>query len=285
MTIKLVALDIDGTLLNSKGEISYRNLEALGAARRQGLRIALVTGRRFRSARPIVDELGVSIPLISHNGALTKNVRTLSILGFHPLDPETARDVVRIGREMSADMICCDDPHGLGVMITEGISNENRALHRYLEKYKDSVLEVADLIDYIDHAPIQIMFSGACDGMDRLAERLKSAMNGRMQLFQTRYRSVDLTILDAISVDASKGAGLKRVADYYEIKPEEILAIGDNHNDLTMLRLAGKAVIMANAEHELKEMGFDITASNEEDGVAIALEKYVLNQKRVESIS
>src|SRR5262245_27089655 len=190
MAFKLVALDIDGTLLNSKGEISERNFEALGEVRRQGLRIALVTGRRFRSARPIVDELGLSIPLVSHNGALTKNVRTLATIVFHPLDPDTARDVVRIGRQSAADMICCDDPHGLGIMITEGISAQNRALHRYLEKYKDSVLEVPDLLDYIDHAPIQIMFSGACDSMDRLAARLNSAMNGRMQLFQTRYRSV-----------------------------------------------------------------------------------------------
>src|SRR5262249_18378407 len=174
----------------------------------------------------IVDELGLSIPLVSHNGALTKNVRTLATIGFHPLDPDTARDVVRIGRQSAADMICCDDPHGLGIMITEGISAQNRALHRYLEKYKDSVLEVPDLLDYLDHAPIQIMFSGACEAMDQLAGSLRRAMNGRMQLFKTRYRSVDLTILDAISIDASKGSGLKRIADYYEIKPQEILAIG-----------------------------------------------------------
>jgi len=147
------------------------------------------------------------------------------------------------------------------------------------------VLEVPDLLDYIDHAPIQIMFSGACDSMDRLGGRLNSVMNGRMQLFQTRYRSVDLTILDAISTEASKGSGLKRIADYYEIKPDEILAVGDNHNDLTMLRFAGKAVIMANAEDELKQLGFDVTDSNEEDGVARALEKYILNQKGMESIS
>ena len=110
MAFKLVALDIDGTLLNSKGEISERNLAALTAVRREGVRIALVTGRRFRSARPLVEELGLSVPLISHNGALTKHAATLETIGFHPLDLETAREVVRIGREAGADMICCDDP-------------------------------------------------------------------------------------------------------------------------------------------------------------------------------
>jgi 5-amino-6-(5-phospho-D-ribitylamino)uracil phosphatase len=285
MAFKLVALDIDGTLINSNGEISERNHAALTAVRREGIRIALVTGRRFRSARPLVEELGLSVPLVSHNGALTKHAATLETIGFHPLDLETAHEVVRIGREAGADMICCDDPEGLGVMVTEGISDENRALHRYLAKYRDSVVEVGDLIQYLDHAPIQIMFTGACEHMEELGTRLNQAMGARMQLFKTRYRSVDLTILDAISMQASKGSGLKRIAGLHGIEPEEILAVGDNHNDLTMLKFAGKAVIMGNAEDELKEMGFEVTGSNDEDGVAQAIEKYVLNQKRMESIS
>jgi Cof subfamily protein (haloacid dehalogenase superfamily) len=276
MPVKLLALDIDGTLLNPRGEITPRVRAALDEVQRRGILVALVTGRRFGSARPIGEELGLGVPLISHNGALTKNVSTFETIGFHPLDGETARAVIRFGRERCVDLICCDDPAGLGIMVTEGISAENKALHRYLDRYRDHVVEVPDLLDYLDHAPIQIMFSGRCEPIDGFASDLSHALDGQLQLFQTRYRSVDLTILDALSPVASKGESVEAIARTYGIAREEIMAIGDNHNDLTMLRRAGLGLVMANAEDELKAMGFPVTASNAEDGVAIAVEKYIL---------
>lgn len=236
----------------------------------------LVTGRRFGSARELVQKLELEIPLISHNGALTKNIETLETLDFHPLDTGIARMIIGIGRELGVDMICCDDPHGLGTMVIERVSEDNKSLHRYLDKYRDSVVTVPDLLEYVDHAPIQMMFSGRCDPMDEFAEDLKTAMGERIQLFKTRYRSVDLTILDALSVTASKGASLSAIAKKHNIDREEVMAIGDNHNDLTMLRYAGIGVVMANAEDELKQLGFELTSSNEEDGVAEAIEKHLL---------
>jgi len=280
MAIRLLALDIDGTLLNPRGEITPRTRSALDEVQRRGILVALVTGRRFGSARPVVLELGLSVPLVSHNGALTKNVSTLDTIGFHPLDIETAREVIRIGRAHGTDMICCDDPNGLGVMVIDGVSPENRALHRYLDKYRDSLREVPDLLEYLDHAPIQIMFSGSCDPIDDFADQLQQQLDGRIQLFKTRYRSVDLTILDAISTTASKGASVDEIALSYGIDCADVMAVGDNHNDLTMLRRAGVGVVMANAEDELKAMGFALTASNDDDGVAIAIEKYILEERR-----
>lgn len=278
MPIRLIALDIDGTLLNPRGEVTPRTRAALDEAQQRGILVALVTGRRFGSARPVVEDLGLSVPLVSHNGALTKNVVTLDTIGFHPLNDETAREVVKIGRQHGIDMICCDDPHGIGVMVIEQISAANRAMHRYLERYQDSVQEVDDLLDYLDHAPIQIMFSGKCDPLDEFSEHLQTELAGRVQLFKTRYRSVDLTILDAISSEASKGESVAEIALQYGIDHSEIMAIGDNHNDLTMLRRAGLGIVMDNAEDELKTMGFALTASNAEDGVAIAIEEHILKK-------
>jgi Cof subfamily protein (haloacid dehalogenase superfamily) len=280
MPIKLLALDIDGTLLTPHGEITPRNSAAINSARQSGVQIVLVTGRRFNSARELAQRLDMGAPLISHNGALTKNVDTLETLDYHPLDIGTARAIIGFGRECGADMICCDDPHGLGKMVIEGVSEENKSLHRYLDKYRDSVNVVSDLLEYIDHPPIQIMFSGRCDPMDDYAERLNAAMDGRIQLFKTRYRSADLTILDALSATASKGASLATIAKNHGVAREEIMAVGDNHNDLTMLRYAGLGVVMANAEDELKRMGFELTSSNEEDGVAVAIEKHILNAEQ-----
>ncbi|MBO0863010.1 MAG: HAD family phosphatase [Chloracidobacterium sp.] len=276
MPIKLLALDIDGTLLTPQGEITPRNSAAINRALQYGVQIVLVTGRRFNSARELAQRLDMGAPLISHNGALTKNVDTLETIDYHPLDIGIARAIIGFGREYGADMICCDDPDGLGKMVIEGVSEENKSLHRYLDKYRDSVSVVSDLLEYLDHPPIQIMFSGRCDPMDDYASRLNAVMDARIQLFKTRYRSTDLTILDALSVTASKGASLAAVAKKHGIAREEIMAIGDNHNDLTMLRYAGLGVVMANAEDELKLMGFELTSSNEEDGVAIAIERHIL---------
>ncbi|HEX5081446.1 MAG TPA: HAD family hydrolase, partial [Blastocatellia bacterium] len=176
MPIKLLALDIDGTLLTPQGEITPRNSAAIDRARQFGVQIVLVTGRRFNSARELAQRMNMAAPLISHNGALTKNVETLETLDYHPLDMGIARAIIRFGRECGADMICCDDPDGLGKMVIEGVSAENKSLHRYLDKYRDSVSVVSDLFEYIDHPPIQIMFSGRCDPMDDYAARLSATM-------------------------------------------------------------------------------------------------------------
>lgn len=276
MPIKLIALDIDGTLLTYRSELTPRTRAAIEAAQGQGVKVALVTGRRFGSAHQLIQELGLDVMLVSHNGALTKDVTTLDTLGYHPLKVDLAQQVVHAGRDFGADVICCDDPHGHGVMVLEGISASNRALQRYLEKYWHAVREVEDLLDYLDHDPIQMMFSGACDPMDAFAEQLQTALGDQIQLFKTRYRSIDLTILDALSHTASKGDSLAEIASQHGIAREEVLAIGDNFNDLTMLRYAGTGIVMGNAEDELKAMGFEVTDTNAADGVAKAIEKHVL---------
>ena len=276
MPIKLIALDIDGTLLTYRSELTPRTRAAIEAAQSQGVKVALVTGRRFGSAHQLIQELGLDVMLVSHNGALTKDVRTLDTLGYHPLKVDLAQQVVHAGRGFGADVICCDDPHGHGVMVLEGISASNRALQRYLEKYWHAVREVEDLLDYLDHDPIQMMFSGACDPMDAFAEQLQTALGDQIQLFKTRYRSIDLTILDVLSHTASKGDSLAEIASQHGIAREEVLAIGDNFNDLTMLRYAGTGIVMGNAEDELKAMGFEVTDTNAADGVAKAIEKHVL---------
>ena len=276
MAIKLIALDIDGTLLTYRSELTPRTRAAITAAQAQGVTVALVTGRRFGSAHQLINELGLDVLLVTHNGALTKDCATLKTLDYHPLEAATARAVTEHGRIANADAICNDDPHGHGVMVMEKLSDENGALHRYLAKYWDSVRHVPDLIEYLDHDPIQMMFSGHCDAMETFAASLETTMAGRVQLFKTRYRSIDLTILDVLSTTASKGASVAALAAQHGIAREEVMAIGDNFNDLTMLRYAGKPLVMGNAEDELKALGFELTDTNEADGVAKAIEKYVL---------
>jgi Cof subfamily protein (haloacid dehalogenase superfamily) len=277
MPIKLLALDIDGTLLTPRGELTPRTRAAIGEAIEQGVHIVLVTGRRFGSAYPLLQEFKLDVPLISHNGALNKDTRTFETIELYPLDITTACDIIRTARKYGADMICCsDEPRGLGKIVIEGVSESNQSLTRYLNKYRDSVMKVPDLVEFIVEPPIQVMFSGQCAQMEMFADKLLAVMGERIRIFKTRYPQYDLTIIDAVSSLASKGDCLSRIAHRHGIAREEVMAIGDNHNDLTMLEYAGLGVVMANAEEELKELGFALTSSNEEDGVAEAIERYII---------
>jgi len=287
MTISLLALDLDGTLLNSRGRISERNRLAIENAREQGVRVALVTGRRFRDSRPIALELGLDVPLISHNGALTKHAETLETVSVLPLPLAAAHEALRVGREAGADALLSDDHEGLGVLVYDHIRGENSAAHKYVnwarrihgdEEGGNAVQRVASLEDYLDHEPIHLAFSGSCGEMDQLEEILNSKLGSTVKILGTKYVEQDFTLLDILNPAASKGAGVAAAAAELGTSAEEIMAVGDNFNDLEMLLFAGIGVVMANAPLSLREIaGLHPTASNVEDGVALAIEEFILN--------
>jgi Cof subfamily protein (haloacid dehalogenase superfamily) len=293
MAIRLIALDLDGTLLNSRGEVSERNRLALATARERGVRVALVTGRRFRDARPLALELGLDVPLISHNGALTKHARTLENVALFLLPIEAAQDVIRIGRAHRMDAMVSDDPHGKGVLVYDYLSDGNQALAKYIawsrrihgDEVDEAIQRVSSLADYLDHPPVHISFSGRINQMQLLGEAIKSEMAERVKIFRTVYSRQDFALLDVLHPEVSKGAGVAAAAAEYGIAREEVLAAGDNYNDLEMLHYAGTPVIMGNADAELQAIaGFHATATNDEDGVALAIERFVL-QSSLESES
>jgi len=288
MTISLLALDLDGTLLDSRGNISERNRLAIDNAREHGVRVALVTGRRFRDSRPVALELGLDIPLISHNGALTKHAATLQTVSVLPLPLDAAREALRVGREAGADALLSDDHEGLGVLVYDHLRGENTAAHKYVswarrihgeEERDNAVQQVTSLEDYLDHEPIHLAFSGTCNEMDQLEANLKRELGSTVKILGTKYQEQDFTLLDILNPTASKGAGVAAAAAELGVAREEIMAIGDNYNDLEMLLLAGVGVVMANAPLTLREIaGLHPTASNREDGVALAIEKFIINQ-------
>ncbi|HLA12682.1 MAG TPA: Cof-type HAD-IIB family hydrolase [Pyrinomonadaceae bacterium] len=285
MPIRFLALDLDGTLLNSRGQVSDRNRAALNQAREAGVCVAVVTGRRFRDARPIALELEIDAPVIAHNGALTKHAFTLRTVDVRPLPLNAAHEVVRIGRDAGADPLVSDDHEGLGVLVYDHLSGDNRALIEYVAWAKrihgneggEAVREVPSVEAYLDHSPVHLAFSGGCKMMADLAERLLAEMEGRVKIFSTNYPQKDFALLDILHPEASKGTGVAAAADELGITPDEVMAIGDNLNDLEMLELAGTPVVMQNAEPMLHVIeGFHRTSSNDDDGVAVAVEKFIL---------
>ena len=288
MAISFLALDLDGTLLDSRGNISERNRLAIDNAREHGVHVALVTGRRFRDSRPVALELGLDIPLISHNGALTKHAATLQTVSVLPLPLDGARDALRVGREAGADALLSDDHEGFGVLVYDHLRGGNTAANKYVSWARrihgevegaNAVRQVASLEDYLDHEPIHLSFSGTCNEMDQLEESLKSELGSTVKILGTKYLEQDFTLLDILNPAASKGAGVAAAAAELGVDRDEIMAIGDNYNDLEMLLFAGVGVVMANAPLTLREIaGLHPTASNREDGVALAIEQFILNR-------
>lgn len=286
MAIRLLALDLDGTLLNPRGHLTDRNRQAISEARSCGARVALCTGRRFRDARPIALELGLDVPLISHNGALTKHAETLETVAVLPLPLAAAQSAVRIGQEFGADALVSDDHEGLGILVYDHLSGDNPSLRRYIhwarrvhgEEGANAIKEVPSLAAWLDHEPVHIAFSGGCAAVSELAARLETQLGATAKLLTTMYPAMDFALVDIIHPRASKGIGVAAAAAELGIAREEVMAVGDNFNDLEMLEFAGTAVVMANADATLRERNdFHLTASNEDDGVALAIEKFILN--------
>jgi hydroxymethylpyrimidine pyrophosphatase-like HAD family hydrolase len=169
--------------------------------------------------------------------------------------------------------------------VFDHLSGENAAVHKYVawarrihgdEEGREAVRQVESLESYMDHEPVHLAFSGSCARLDELEELLKRELGQRVKTLCTKYPEQDFTLLDVVHPAASKGAGVAAAAAELDIAAEEIMAIGDNYNDLEMLLFAGTGVVMANAPLSLREIsGLYPTASNYEDGVALAIERFI----------
>jgi Cof subfamily protein (haloacid dehalogenase superfamily) len=288
MPVRLLALDLDGTLLNSSGQVSDRNREALTQARALGVRVAVVTGRRFRDARPIALDLGLDIPVIAHNGALTKHARTLETVAVLPLPLDAAREALRIGKAAGADPLVSDDHEGLGILVYDRLSDDNHALLAYIkwarrihgDEGARAIQKVASLENYLDHEPVHLAFSGRCAAMAELEAQLQQQLAPRVKIFCTNYPKMNFALLDIVHPGASKGTGVAAAAAELGITQAEVMAVGDNRNDLEMLEFAGTGVVMGNAEPALHTIaGLHRTLSNDEDGVAVAIERFILSRQ------
>ena len=286
----MLALDLDGTLLNSRGELPERNFQAIAAARKLGVHVTLVTGRRFRDARPLALRLGLDVPVISHNGALTKHARTLETVAVQLLPLEAAREVLRLGRAAGADALVSDDPEGKGVLVYDYLSDDNDALAKYIAwsrrihgaEAEEAVRRVPLLEDYLDHAPVHITFSGNLARMRSVQESLLQELGASVKVLCTIYPKTDFALVDVLHPEASKGTGVKAAAEEQGLTRHEVMAIGDNFNDLEMLQYAGTGVLMGNADESLRallqDFGCQTTATNDEDGVSLAIEKFILRR-------
>jgi len=270
-SVRLIAIDIDGTLLDSKAQISQANLDALRRAHQAGVEIILVTGRRHRFALPVAESLGFELWIISSNGAVTRSTNGES---FHrDLMPQaTAIKICLHMREFRAHMVITFDRERMGAIICENPERLYGVIQRWMEKNAPYIEYVSPIEKALTEDPIQAMFCGPVDTMQRAQQRLLDCdFANDITVLRTQYDHRDLTIVDILNAGCSKGHALERWATWRGIDRSEVMAIGDNYNDVEMLTFAGHPVIMGNASDDLKQNGWTITLHNDESGVAAAI--------------
>jgi hypothetical protein len=273
--IRFIALDIDGTLLDSRWRVPPENREAIRRATVAGIEVALVTGRRFDFARPVIDQIDGPLTLIVSGGALVKR-RDGETLVRHLLPAEIARVVLDGTRDFrDATALVFDRPHA-GQVVHERLDIRDAHRRSYFQRNRDFITEVVPLDAALVEDPIQVMFSGGVARMRELVATVRGLdVASEVAVAVTEYESRDFSLVDVNRAGCTKGATLAEWVERRGVAPGEVMAIGDNFNDREMLEFAGLPVVMGNAVDELKRFGWPVTLDNDQGGVAAAIERYV----------
>ena len=274
----MLAVDIDGTLLNSAFEISPVDLDALQRAHASGVEVVVATGRRHQFALPVAQQLGFEHWILSSNGAITRSIEGETF--YRDLLPsEVCRELCEAMLEFRGRTVLTFDCPGKGAIVLEQMSDLEHSIRRWLEKNLEFIDFVVPIVDALTHDPVQAMFCGPLDEMQRALTQLSaSGMAAKTTILRTEYPNRDLSMVDVLNADCSKGHALERWARHRGYQSQQVMAIGDNYNDVEMLEWAGIPVIMGNASAELLERGWLVTRSNDEGGIAAAVNQIIFGE-------
>jgi Cof subfamily protein (haloacid dehalogenase superfamily) len=286
VSTQLIAIDIDGTLMPSTGlRISSRNCAALRAAEAAGIEIVIATGRRQAYAMPLIAQVGLdeNSVMISSNGAVVRGFDG-ELLDRRFLPLETARELC-VALRGYGTMVFTFDREGAGALVIENLKQLHARIDRWVEANRPYLVEVHPIERAFDagEEPIQGMLCGTVEEMVAAEKALLlSDVAGQIAMHRTEYASRNLSILDLLPPGCSKGAALDCLARIRGLERDHIMAIGDNLNDLEMLDYSGHGVVMGNASADIRALaerrGWQVTASNDEDGVALAIEEVLRQQ-------
>jgi len=280
---KLIALDIDGTLMNNDYELTERTRKALKKAMDLGLKVTIATGRYYPSTRRIARSIPINAPIVTNDGALIKDVFTNETILEKPLPLETAYEILELAASFPSFKIQIFMNE---TKIYVGVNNKIMQFHRLLNfcrrhPIKNSINFLRDFIFIPSQNVINI------DGAKRAMKQSPAKIviygdDGELKEFKNelikRYKnSIFLTsaiprCVDVLNGEISKAKGLEVLAKLLGIKREEIIAVGDNFNDMEMLKFAGLGVAMGNAPDMVKQTADLVTDSNDQDGVAKLIE-------------
>ncbi len=267
LTIRLVAMDLDDTLLRDDCTISERAVAAIRKARGLGVKITIATGRMPISARPYAQQLALDIPVINYHGAMIQNALSGEVIFRRVIPVKLAREIVEYLQEKHfhvqiylRDRVFAqklNDYSGIYKRIAS-VQIEQRDLCQVLEEEAEGVEKMLVMAE--EHV------------LDDLVTILRKRYSEMIHFTKSKPMFLELT-----EITVNKGVALANLAELYGIARDEVMAIGDSYNDIEMLEYAGLGVAMGNARLEVQIKANVITGTNQEDGVAQALERYVLD--------
>ncbi len=264
LAYKLIAIDLDDSLLNTDLKISDRNKKALLKAAEKGIKVTIATGRMYKSALPYIRELNISVPVLAYQGAYIK-------------EPDTGRTIVRkaVPREYVLHLIedCRKDNLHLQIYTedTYYFAQDNEYSRFYENQSGVKGVEVGDLIPVADCEPIKLLIIDKPEKISALYSRYSEAFSGKLQTVVSRPIYLEFT-----HIDATKGKALEQLSMMLGVDRDAVIAIGDSYNDISMIEYAGLGVAMGNSPEDVKMRADYVTATNIEDGVADVIEKFVL---------
>jgi Cof subfamily protein (haloacid dehalogenase superfamily) len=263
---KLIALDLDGTLLDSSLKLSEGNYAALRKAVDAGVHVILATSRWFGLAKRTADRLEIDTPIIASNGAIAKRPGDGSELMHLYVDAEAAREVVALG-----------DDSGWEMYTTLGDDTYMKMRPGIIPDKLPAGLKVADRQsdEFGDRKPTCTMAFGP-EAVDEVEQQFVDRFDGRAQFSINRPGGNLPPYFVMTHPDAEKAAALKVVCEHLGVAMDEVIAMGDSESDLEMLRISGLGIAMGNGADVVKETANDVAPSNNDDGVAWAVEKFLL---------
>lgn len=281
--VRLIAIDMDGTLLTTIGRsVSQRNARAMRAAQDAGIIVAIATGRRTAYSAPLLEGLGLraDMPLITSGGAVIRAMGG-ETLDRRQLNSRVARGLCKLLRPFGLLVFTFDRP-GLRELVIEDMEQTTELISLWVKANRNDIQVIKPLEKALQDGedPIEGMVAGSVDRIMQAELALKaSEWASSCECAKTEYLDRNLSLLDLLPPGVSKGGALQQLAARLGVDRKETMAIGDNWNDLGMLEWAGQGVIMGNAADELltmaKKRGWQQALPNDQDGVAVVLESAV----------
>ncbi|HBD93266.1 MAG: hypothetical protein A2015_15235 [Spirochaetes bacterium GWF1_31_7] len=264
MPIKLIAMDIDDTLLNNKMKITFRNRLAIKRAAKKGIHIALASGRPTGSMIEIAKQLGIEKTgyIISFNGASILELSTGKNLYQSAVNKELAHELIDLSKEHDVYIHTYLDNH----IITE---KRNKYTEIESEITGLSIREVSSLKDMVTQSVVKLLMLENPDRLKIVESQLKSRIGDRLSMYISKP-----FFLEFMGAGTDKGNSLSILADILNIKQNEVMAIGDSYNDQAMIEWAGVGVAMDNANADIKKIADHITGHHNKSGVAEAINKF-----------
>lgn len=277
MDIKLVAIDLDGTLLGSNNLLSKENKTAIKEAKEAGVKVVLCTGRPLRSMKHLLEEADLQDEediVITYNGGLIQKAKTGEIINEITFNREESLDIYQLGQKLNLPVSFIDLDYVYEPAYPEGA--ESIYMNATREIPKENALEFTD-ID-IGNLPNpfkinKIVMSRPTEELDAIIPMIPDSYHEKYNIYKSQS-----FILEVLPDRVDKGYSMRIIGDMLGLKKEQIMGIGDQENDLSLVKNAGFGVAMENAIDEVKAVADYITKSNDDNGVAHAIRKFVLNQ-------